>query len=254
MQQKCLGCKKEQDNSAFPKGRKKCKNCYNKLAREVRASKPKRKKQTPEEIKTRRKKHYNENREKILKQRKEYRENNKEICAKSARKSYYKYKSERLAYHKEYRRKNKEKIIQRRRKYEAKQMKENPLFRIRKHLRNAIYCALIRNDSTKNNLSILKYLPYTIEDLKQHLEKQFESWMNWDNWGSYSPKKWDDNDISTWTWQIDHLIPHCNFKYISMEDEEFGKCWALENLRPYSSKQNNIDNARQKERNKNDSM
>lgn len=29
-----------------------------------------------------------------------------------------------------------------------------------------------------------------------------------------------------------------------MEDEEFKKCWALSNLRPYSAKQNIIDGAR----------
>jgi hypothetical protein len=30
-----------------------------------------------------------------------------------------------------------------------------------------------------------------------------------------------------------------------MEDENFKKCWSLENLRPYSAKQNIIDGARE---------
>lgn len=42
-------------------------------------------------------------------------------------------------------------------------------------------------------------------------------------------------------WQLDHIIPHSEFKYISVENEVFKKCWALENLRPYSAKQNLLD-------------
>jgi len=83
-----------------------------------------------------------------------------------------------------------------------------------------------------------------LEDLKKHLESQFEEWMNWDNYGVYRVDGWDDNDSTTWTWQIDHIIPHSSFKYSSMEDEEFKKCWDLSNLRPYSSKQNIIDGVR----------
>jgi hypothetical protein len=67
--------------------------------------------------------------------------------------------------------------------------------------------------------------------------------MTWSNWGNYSRETWDDKDISTWTWQIDHIVPHSNFNYTSMEDENFRKCWALLNLRPLSAKQNNIDGA-----------
>ncbi len=97
------------------------------------------------------------------------------------------------------------------------------------------------NNSSKNNKSTLKYLPYPIQELQDHLEKQFEPWMTW---GKYDPIIWNDNDSSTWTWQIDHIIPHSKFQYLSMEDEEFKKCWALENLRPLSAKQNIIDGNR----------
>ena len=57
----------------------------------------------------------------------------------------------------------------------------------------------------------------------------------------YNKNMWNNNDPQTWTWQIDHIIPHSTFKYTSMEDDNFKKCWALENLRPYSSKQNFFD-------------
>ena len=104
--------------------------------------------------------------------------------------------------------------------------------------------AYVRSFIFKNKKSIKKYLPYTIEELKKHLESQFEPWMTWNNWGKYYCDKWDDDDSSTWTWQIDHIIPHSTFKYVSMEDEEFKKCWSLNNLRPYSAKQNLLDGNR----------
>jgi hypothetical protein len=68
--------------------------------------------------------------------------------------------------------------------------------------------------------------------------------MTWENYGSYSSKIWDDDNVSIWTWQIDHIIPQSCLPYASMEDDNFNKCWALENLRPLSAKQNYLDGAR----------
>ena len=89
--------------------------------------------------------------------------------------------------------------------------------------------------------SVLKYLPFTLEELKFHLEKQFEPWMNWNNRGAYLINNWDDNDQSTWKWQIDHIEPHSDFPYDTMEHENFKKVWRLDNLRPLSAKQNVLD-------------
>ena len=102
---------------------------------------------------------------------------------------------------------------------------------------------LKRRKSSKKGQSCLKYLPYSIEELKLHLESQFEFWMNWDNHGIYNPKTWDDDNSSTWVWHIDHIIPQSTFTYNSMADQAFQDCWALSNLRPYSGKQNIIDGA-----------
>ena len=67
--------------------------------------------------------------------------------------------------------------------------------------------------------------------------------MNWSNNGVFNSKTWDDNDPTTWTWQLDHIIPQSDLPYTSMEDENFKKCWALNNLRPLSAKINCIDGA-----------
>lgn len=103
---------------------------------------------------------------------------------------------------------------------------------------------MINKVINKNGKSISEYLPYTIEELKTHLKNLFEPWMTWDNYGFYIKNDWDDNDQSTWKWQIDHIIPHKIFKYESMDCEEFRNCWALSNLRPLSAKQNIQENCR----------
>lgn len=142
-------------------------------------------------------------------------------------------------YKKEYGIKNIKSIREYRREYENRAE-----IKLRRLIANRVRDALKKNKISKNNASVLSYLSYSIQELKQHLEKQFESWMNWNNHTIYDYKTWDDNDSSTWTWQLDHIIPQSKLLYTSMNDENFKKCWALENLRPLSAKQNVIDGNR----------
>jgi len=100
------------------------------------------------------------------------------------------------------------------------------------------YASMHRGNST------FAHLDYSAGDLKQHLEAQFEDWMNWNNYGKYNRDEWSDNDQSTWRWNIDHIVPQSKFSFSSMDDDGFRKCWALDNLRPYSAKQNCVDNCR----------
>ncbi|QFT69606.1 hypothetical protein FIU93_22665 [Labrenzia sp. THAF35] len=69
----------------------------------------------------------------------------------------------------------------------------------------------------KQGKSWLSIVPYSLEDLYRHLEKQFLPGMTWDNMGD---------------WHIDHIIPRSKFTFESHEDEEFKHCWAITNLRP----------------------
>lgn len=101
--------------------------------------------------------------------------------------------------------------------------------------------SLIRKKIKKAGVSVVQGLSYSMTDLQIHIESQFESWMNWNNQGFYNKTAWDDNDKSTWVWQLDHIIPHSTFNYSSIEDQSFKECWALNNLRPYSAKQNLLD-------------
>lgn len=142
---------------------------------------------------------------------------------------------------KEYRSKNRQKLSIENNIYYKNRKKVDPEFKLRKNLSSLISVKLSNNNGSKEGKSCVKYLTYTTKQLKQHLESLFEPWMNWSNYGRYYVKTWNDNDQSTWTWNIDHIIPQSDLPYNTMEHINFQKCWALENLRPYSAKQNNID-------------
>ena len=120
----------------------------------------------------------------------------------------------------------------------------DPIFKMREIVSNSIRSFLNKNGIRKNNNSVIKFLPYSIEELKQYLESQFELWMTWENQGVYKSKTWDDSNPSTWVWNLDHIIPHSIFHYKTMDCQEFRDCWALSNLRPLSAKQNIIDGNR----------
>lgn len=100
---------------------------------------------------------------------------------------------------------------------------------------------LKKQSSSKNMNSIIQHLPYSLQELKQHIENLFEPWMTWSNHGKYNAKSWDDKDYTTWTWQLDHIVPHSTFQYNSMTCQKFKDCWAISNLRPLSAKQNILD-------------
>jgi hypothetical protein len=137
-------------------------------------------------------------------------------------------------------------LKKRRRENKIRRLKVDINYRLREGLGSLIRFSLIRNGCPKKGRSSWKYLGYTPEELRKHIEGQFEWWMNWDNHGKYNSMAWDDNDYTTWTWQLDHIIPASRFKYTTMDCEGFRKCWALENLRPYSAKRNILDKARNK--------
>jgi hypothetical protein len=144
-------------------------------------------------------------------------------------------------YNKQYKTVNRDKVLVQRNKHEKDRRDNDPAYKLRQNVSTYINIILKANGGSKNNQSCLKRLPYSIYELKQHLEKQFEPWMNWDNHGKYDPKIWNDNDSTTWTWQIDHIIPQSDLPHTSMLDSNFEKCWSLANLRPLSAKQNTAD-------------
>lgn len=198
--------------------------------------------------------YYNNNKNEIIVSRKEYQQNNKEKIDHYKKQYYAKNRNRILSYNenyynlnkgqllaeaKAYSKINRKKISDYQKAYAKNRRKNDPAFKLRTQLSTVIGSFI-----KKNHESIMKYLPYSIQELRVHLESQFEHWMTWENHKRYDPKTWDDNDSTTWMWHIDHIIPHSKFYYTSMKDQEFKNCWALSNLRPYSAKQNIIDGNR----------
>lgn len=136
-----------------------------------------------------------------------------------------------------YKKKNKEKIKENRRLRVANKRLNDPSFKLRENISRRVR----KMFADKMDKSFVDYLGYSSYDLKKHLESLFEPWMSWDNYSRYNAKTWNDNDQSTWTWELDHIIPHSELKYKTVEDENFKKCWSLKNLRPLASKQNFLD-------------
>jgi hypothetical protein len=108
--------------------------------------------------------------------------------------------------------------------YKAYYLKD-PVKKLKHIVGSAVRDALTRRKSSKNGGRTFDHLPYTPQQLKEHLEEQFEPWMTWENYGG-------KNDSPQKTWQIDHIKPQNSYSFTSMDDAEFQECWALENLRP----------------------
>jgi hypothetical protein len=155
----------------------------------------------------------------------------------------------------------KEKQIINRRKRRKERLKNDPVFAIKRRVSNTILQSLKEIGSSKQGKSTWDYMPFTKEELKIHLETLFSHpdnlvplnipwhredrvWMTWENWGIYKVKTWNDNNPNTWVWNLDHIIPQSQFRYASMEDQEFCDCWALSNLRPLAGKNNVKDGDR----------
>jgi len=102
--------------------------------------------------------------------------------------------------------------------------KSDPAFKLRVVVGNSIRKQLKRQNLRKDHPTWSK-LPYTPKELREHLERQFDENMNWDNYGTY--------------WQIDHIYPQSKLIYDSLDNPNFIKCWGLDNLRPLEASENN---------------
>lgn len=139
------------------------------------------------------------------------------------------------------------------------QRKNNPIWSLDKDILSAVNHTLSDTWFYRTNIKIQQIasgfydeIGYTTQDLTQHIEDLFSApenlingkpWMTWDNRGLYRRETWKDDDITTWTWQLDHIIPRSLLPFASLKESNFHKVWALSNLRPYNAKQNCLDGA-----------
>ena len=119
-------------------------------------------------------------------------------------------------YIKEYRENNVDKIRQIKRDYERNRKARDPLYKLISNFRTAIY-QVLKESNVEKNKHYFDILQYTPEELITHLENKFTDKMSWDNYGD---------------WHVDHKLPITHFNIQEMGDEEFMRCWSLDNLQP----------------------
>ena len=144
-----------------------------------------------------------------------------------SKKSYNKNREKRLKTFSEYSKRKKRWLLEDRkiyaREYSKKRTAKDPQFKLTNNIRASVrYCLKLKGVIKEWN-TFSEYLKFSIEELMQHLEKQFLDGMTWENYGE---------------WHVDHIYPASLFNYKTHEDLDFKKCWDIENLRPLWKQEN----------------
>jgi len=178
-------------------------------------------KQYYENNKERAKQYYLSNKEQIKERVRRWKMDNKKRINEQARQ----YRSNNKKYVNELEKRYRlgDKYKERRKQYLNLRRTIDPVFKLRERISKSVRKALKLQGSAKNSATWSK-LPYTPQQLREHLESQFDSNMSWENHGTY--------------WHIDHIHPQSLLPFDSMDHPNFQKCWALENLRPLEAIEN----------------
>lgn len=115
-------------------------------------------------------------------------------------------------YQREWRLKNIDSVRQYVRNWQSEKRKHDIAYRLLDNTRRRIRSALSGKTKSKRTIEILGCHP---EELKAHLEAQFEEGMTWANYGS---------------WEIDHITPCAAFDLT--KEEDLLKCFHFRNLQP----------------------
>jgi hypothetical protein len=164
-----------------------------------------------EELKEYKRNNYLQNQEKIKERTKDYYERNKEECNRKS--------SERN-------RNNRDRINELGRIRNKDKRDNDPLYRLSNNIRTAIWSS-IKKTGYKKESNTYNILGCSYEEFIIHIERQFEPWMNWNNYGKY-------NGDFNYGWDIDHMIPVTSAK----TEEEIIKRNHYTNLQPLCSKIN----------------
>lgn len=135
--------------------------------------------------------------------------------------AYEKHKRENPKYRADYYQQNKEIYRERDKAWKKSKRDIDPIYRLMDTFRSRLYKVLgqKRSKHTKDIFGC------TLDELKAHLESQFEPWMSWDNWGG---RLVIEQNAS---WDVDHIIPLSS----AQSEEEIYKLNHYTNLRPLCS-------------------
>jgi len=148
------------------------------------------------------KEHYIKNKEKHIERNKQYGKDNPEV----RRKATAKYLKSNPEYYRQYR-KN---------RYDT-----NPQFKLRIILGTRL-SEVLKKSKTYKTSNIITLLGCSLDEVKQHIEKQFTELMFWDNHGIY--------------WEVDHIIPCDKFDLTDIEQQK--QCFHYSNLQPLTKTEN----------------
>jgi hypothetical protein len=105
---------------------------------------------------------------------------------------------------------------------QIKTRRENdPNFKMRNTLRSRIWTVLKRRNTRRLASTLTLLGADSVETVINHIENQFESWMNWNNHGE---------------WHLDHIKPCASFNLNSFRGQR--ACFNYKNLRPLEAFQN----------------
>lgn len=149
-----------------------------------------------------------------------WKKNNKEKFKEYEKTRREKYGELRKDYIIQWKLRNKDKVIEYIKKSITKR-NAKPEFKINQNMHSKIYQS-IKNENISTEWE--NYVNYKRKDLVDRLQSLFYGDMCWENYGKY--------------WVIDHIIPKCRFRFTSASEQEFKKCWALENLQPLTKLDN----------------
>ena len=104
-----------------------------------------------------------------------------------------------------------------------KRLRADPVHRIHRNFSEIVRAHVRKFKQSKPSGGWQAIVGYSIYDLKEHIEKQFEEGMCWGNYGE---------------WHIDHIIPKSAFRVEYYGDQQFLACWDLSNLQPLWAEDN----------------
>lgn len=221
---RCYKCRTEKDLSQFSKGQKMCKECY----RDYRE-------RNLERILAQKAQYRKENRDSVLEQKRKYREKFKDsIRAKAKQRykedpkhfndlnkaSYERHKEKRIKTVRAWMIRNKDARNKWMRGWAEEKRRNDPHFKLAGNLRHRVYSAL-KSQGVKKSEKTEALIGCSIQALKEHLEKQFQEGMTWDNYGE---------------WHVDHILPCDSFDLSSEEEQK--RCFHYTNLQPLWAKEN----------------
>lgn len=168
--------------------------------------------------------YYQKNRDILLEKAKEYREANKEAIKKKQKEYVLKNKEALDEYHKKYREENRKELVRRQSRYYKNRYHTDFSFCLIQRARALMGNALRKSGFSKSERTE-KVLGCTPDFFKQHIERQFEKGMSWDNRDQ---------------WHLDHIIPISSAK----TEQEIYALSHFTNIRPMWADENRSKGSR----------